>query len=453
MMPFHPSLSAPAPRKDRRFAWLVVAAVWVMFYLMVVPSGFDYAGANPDDGGNPLTRMMLTSVLVIGLLVATGRSMVTWRVVRAVNPFFWLLVGMAACSVVWSIDPGLTARRLYRMLVECSAALVLAVAAWERLRFQNVVRPAITALLIGSIIFGLVSPDLAIHQENSPELFNAWHGLATQKNTLGALAAFGAMFWLHAWMTRTASKLSILVGGASAVACLVLSRSSTSMIATVFACGIMALMLRAPGSMRRSLPYLVTLIILAITLYALAMLKVVPGLDILLAPIPAITGKDLTFSGRSEIWSAVVSHIQIRPLMGSGYGAYWVGPIPGAESYYIKFALNGFYPSSAHNGYLDIINDLGAVGFLLLFGFILRYGRDALALYRLDRGQAALYVALFMQQAIGNLSESSWFNVKEVQFVVLAMATFCLARSLHEAQRAAKAAQAERSTLKDVPQR
>lgn len=439
-------LYTPAPRKDRRFSWLAVVAVWVMFYLMVVPSDFDYAGAGLDDGGNPWTRALLTAILMAGLLVVLGKSMATWRLVQSVNPFFWLLVGMAAFSVVWSIDPGMTARRLYRMLVECSAAMILAVAAWERLRFQNVVRPAITALLIGSIIFGLVRPDLAIHQETSPELFNAWHGLATQKNVFGALASFGVIFWLHAWMSRTASILAVLAGGTISVACLILSRSSTSIIATIFACSVMALMLRAPGSMRRSMPYAILLIILTITLYALAMLKVVPGLDILLKPIPAITGKDLTFSGRSEIWSAVVTHIQIRPLMGSGYGAFWNGPIPGTESYFIKFALNGFYPSSAHNGYLDIINDLGAIGFVLLVGFILRYGRDALLLYRFDRAQSALYVAFFMQQAIGNLSESSWFNVKEVQFVILAMATFSLARSLHEAQRAAKAAQAGRTT-------
>ncbi len=446
MIPSAPPLSALTPRRDRRFTWLAAGAVWVMFYLMVIPAGFDYAGSDLDDSGNPLTRLMLMAILVAGLLVAAGRSMATWRVIRAVNPFFWLLVGMSVLSVVWSIDPGMTARRLFRMLVECSAALVLAVAAWERLRFQNVVRPVITALLIGSIIFGLVRPDLAIHQDSSPELFNAWHGLATQKNTLGALASFGVIFWLHAWMSRTASKFAVLIGGASAVACLVLSRSSTSMVATIFACCVMALMLRTPGSMRRTMPYAISLIILTITLYALAMLRVVPGLDILLTPIPAITGKDLTFSGRSEIWNAVVAHIQIRPLMGSGYGAYWNGPIPGTDSYVVKFVLHGFYPGSAHNGYLDIINDLGAIGFLLLVGFILRYGRDALLLYRYDRAQSALYVAFFMQQAIGNLSESSWFNVKVVQFVMLAMMTFCLARSLHEAQRAAKAAQVERTT-------
>ena len=436
-------LYPPAPRRDRRFSWLAVVTVWGMLFLMLIPPDFDYIGGARDNSGNPVTRAMLTAILLAGLFVAIGRSMATWRVLRAVNPYFWLLLGMAALSMAWSIDPGLTARRLYRLSVECSAALVLAVVAWERQRFQHVLRPAITAFLIGSLIFGLVRPDLAIHQDASPELFNSWRGLTMQKNVLGSLASFGVMLWLHAWMSRTASLPGILMGGGSALACLILSRSSTSMIATIFACCVMALMLRTPGSMRRSLPYAIALIIVTVTLYALAMLKVVPGLDILLTPIPMITGKDLTFSGRSEIWNAVVTHIQMRPLAGSGYGAYWgVGPVLGTESYVLISALNGFYPGSAHNGYLEVINDLGAIGVFFLLGYILRYIWDAMALYRFDRAQAALYVALFMQQAIGNLSESNWFNVTQVQFVVLTMATLCLARNLHEVRRAAKSAQA-----------
>lgn len=436
---FESPLYPAAPRRDRRFSGLAVVTVWVMLFLMLIPPDFDYVGGARDGGGNPVTRAMLTMILLAGLLVAIGRSMVTWRLVRAVNPFFWLFLGMAVLSMAWSIDTGLTARRLYRLSVECSAALVLAVAAWERQRFQHVLRPAVTAFLIGSIIFGLARPDLAIHQDASPELFNSWRGLTMQKNVLGSLASFGVMLWLHAWMSRSASMLGVLVGGGSALACLILSRSSTSIIATIFACCVMALMLRTPGSMRRSLPYAVAFLIVTVTLYALAMLKVVPGLDILLKPIPMITGKDLTFSGRSEIWSAIVTHIQMRPLAGSGYGAYWgVGPVPGTESYVLLSTLNGFYPGSAHNGYLEVINDLGTIGVLFLLGYILRYIWDAMALYRFDRAQAALYVALFMQQAIGNLSESNWFNVTQVQFVVLAMATFCLARNLHEARRAAK---------------
>jgi exopolysaccharide production protein ExoQ len=165
-------------------------------------------------------------------------------------------------------------------------------------------------------------------------------------------------------------------------------------------------------------------------------LKVVPGLDIILAPIPMITGKDLTFSNRSEIWALVVEHFRLRPWLGSGYSAYWaIGtPTPDMESYAVLVPLLSFYPGSSHNGYLQILNDLGAVGLFCLLGYIIVYFRQSLRLYATDRSQGALYLALLLQQATINLSEPLWLNVLMVDFVIMSFATTCLARARLEEQ-------------------
>jgi len=42
-----------------------------------------------------------------------------------------------------------------------------------------------------------------------------------------------------------------------------------------------------------------------------------------------------------------------------------------------------------------------------------------------------LYLALFFQQVISNQSESHWFTVLSVDFVIMTLATTALARSLH----------------------
>jgi exopolysaccharide production protein ExoQ len=89
-----------------------------------------------------------------------------------------------------------------------------------------------------------------------------------------------------------------------------------------------------------------------------------------------------------------------------------------------------FFPGSAHNGYLDIANDLGWVGLAALLGFIATYLRQALQLLRIDGSQAILYVALLIQQAVTNLSESHWFSVQSVDFVIVTLATTSLARGL-----------------------
>ena len=432
----HPAWRMPV-RRDRQFSLVSKLIVWTAVVLMVVPPGLDYQNVVLDDGGNTATRALLIFLLSGSLLVLLARLRVALNVLKKLNPYFLGFLALAVLSLLWSIDSALTARRLFRLLVLAGVFTTIALAAWERERFQRVLRPVVTALLLGSLVFGLARPDLAIHQETAPELVNAWHGLTTQKNILGALAALGLILWVHTALARSVALFVALPGIGIALACLLLSRSATSLMSGIFGCCTMALLMHTPGSLRRTMPYLVTGLSMTMLLYALAILRVVPGLEILLSPIPVITGKDLSFTGRSDIWAAVVEHIQLRPLAGSGYGSYWGGPYPGTESYAIKAALRGFYPWSAHNGYLDVINDLGAIGFTLLIAYLLRYITDALRLYRTDRMQAALFIGLFMQQIIGNLSESAWFNVTNLEFVITAMATTCLARALVHQRQAA----------------
>ena len=60
--------------------------------------------------------------------------------------------------------------------------------------------------------------------------------------------------------------------------------------------------------------------------------------------------------------------------------------------------------------------------------------RQCLQLLEIDRHQSALYLALFFQQAITNLSETHWFSVLSVDFVIMTLATTALARGLLERQ-------------------
>lgn len=433
-----PGRGSASAAGNRRFAMLTAGVAWLMLYLMLVPGAgmefIDPESAAENAAGNPATRVIWLAFFAISVSIAASRTGLSLRLWRGTNVFLHLFAGLAIASIAWSIDPTVTITRVVRMLCIYAVCMAVAAAAWNPRRFQQLVRPVVTWLLLASIVFTLTFPDLGIHQESSPELLDAWKGLTGQKNILGSLAAFGFVLWLHALLSREAKPLGAAVGGGASAACLVLSRSSTSLMAAVFASLFLVLLMRTPGSMRRLMPYLSGGLTLAILLYALAMLRVVPGLEVLLSPIPMITGKDLTFSGRAQIWAAVVDHFQYRPMLGSGYGAYWTGPTPGTESYNIKQILFGFYPYSAHNGYLDILNDLGVAGLLCLAGYLIVYVRQSLRVYQFDRRQGALYLALFLWQAITNLSESMWLNVTTFDFAVMTLATTCIARALIEAQ-------------------
>jgi len=406
-------------------------AIWVLVVFMIVPEGFEYrvVSAGMPTEGSPMSRVTWLALLGFGIVVVARRWTQAKALLRQVNPYLLCFVALAIASVLWSIEPSVTIRRLIRLLTFVLDAMALALLPWSTTRFQSVLRPILTIMLLGSIFFALTSPELALEHLQQAELIGAWRGLATQKNGLGSLAAMATLLWVHAWLSRDSKLWAVLIGAGSAVLCLIMSRSSTSLMATVFACILLLMLLRSPLALRRYMPYLIGVFVVALLLYSLAVLNVVPGLGFVLQPITVITGKDLTFSGRTAIWAVINEHIGYRPLLGTGYGAYWIGPVVTSPSYDMIRRLY-FYPTEGHNGYLDIINDLGFVGGMVLLGFLLTYLRQGLRLFSSARAQGALYLALLFEQLIANLSESRWFNVLTIEFVILTMATVAMGREL-----------------------
>jgi O-antigen ligase len=435
---------APEPGDAMRTAVLVAALIWVLVIFNIVPEGLDYGALeNMPSRGSTVSRLIWLALLGTGLLVVLWRNALSLALVRATNPFLLALLALAIASIAWSVDPDVTIRRLVRLLAIFSCAYCLVVVHWHNRRFQGVLRPVLTLMLVASLAFGILEPDLAIPPSTQAELAGAWRGLATHKNGFGSLASLGTIIWMHALLARETRALTALAGVVLSATCLYLSRSSTSILATGVAVALLILVLRSPAGLRRAAPLVVRAAVAVILVYSLAVLQVVPGLQALLEPITAITGKDLTFTGRTALWELLRERISQHLYLGGGFGAYWGGPVPWSQSFEFVIRLN-FYPGQAHNGYLDVMNDLGLVGVTLLLGYLVVYLWQSLRLMALDRTQGALYLALLFQQLISNLSESRWWNVLSVEFVILTIATVAMARDLLESRLRATVAQAQK---------
>jgi exopolysaccharide production protein ExoQ len=439
---YPPAASLPAAagartRPDNKVhVFLATAVFWLAIVRMIIPGLFDYGPqmnilevAQRDAVFNKITWL---SFLFIPIMLLASRMALTLRVLRNTSRFFLFLIAYTTLSVVWSIDTGASGSRLTHLLTVILICLAVVVVGWNPRRVQEVARPILTIMLIGSVVFCLGWPDLAITAPVPPDTKYYWHGLTTQKNGLGSLASLGAVLWFHGWASREVKLLPALVFGGISVACMVLSRSSTGVMATALVWTFTLMMLRTAPSMKRYMPYIIGAFVILTLAYSMAVLKVVPGLDILLKPVTMLSGKDSTFTARTQIWELIRAHIAQSPLIGTGYGGYWAGPIPTSPSY-IFLNVMYFYPSEAHNGYLDIINDLGYVGLILLLGYLIGYIRQGVRLLRRNYAQSALYLGLIFQQLLTNLSETHWLFVGH-DFAVFTLATFGLARSLIEAR-------------------
>ena len=445
--PRSPSIPRSAVWMERSGGALATLVVWALAVLLVAPRDFDFAEHGMTTGGDVYTRMVWLASLAIPTGLLAWRSPRALAIARWLNPYLWMLLLLAAASITWSIAPSFTILRVIRFLTVVLACVSFALFGWQPRRLQDLLRSFLTFVCVASIAFAYFYPEGGIHHELSPELHNAWKGVTVGKNVLGSLAGVCTIVWLHGWMTRQVRLIFAALGIAAGVVCLLGSRSNTSIMAAVFAVMFMLLLLRTPGTLRRSMPYLVGAFATAILIYALAVLRIVPAMEGLLAPIQMLTGKDLSFSGRTNIWYVLSQNIHLHPWLGSGYGAYWVGEDATWSPSHVMIKLLYFYPSEGHNGYLDVINDLGTVGGLLLLGYFVRYIRDGLKVMRIDRAQGGLYLTLLFRGFLADMSESHWINALHVDFLIMTLATTAMARTLLQAylDRTARAAAAARS--------
>ena len=412
--------------------------IWLLIVYLVIPNSYwtgsaPVATATAMAEGNAAARAIKIGLIVLSALVLLWRSSLGILLLRTLNPFFLVFLGLVPLSILWSVDPSATTNRYVSVLSIALTCFAFVLVGWHQRRFQNVVRPVVTLLLIASLVFGYLHPELAIEAGEQGSLKDSWHGLASQKNQFGELASFGVLFWLHAWLYREAKWQLALPCLGVAWTCIVLSRSSTSLLTSVLSTVFMLQMVSVPMNLQRYMPYFVSGFAVIVMIYALAVLDLIPGLSVILKPIAVLTGKDLTFTGRSAIWDIIKEHIQSARLLGSGYGAYWTGESPNSPSYMVFTTRMYFYPSEAHNGYLEIVNDLGFVGLACLLGYLLVWVKQSLRLMKFDRAQAVLFLAIFFQQAITNLSESTWFAINSAfAIAVVTLATFAMARALLE---------------------
>ena len=415
---------------DKRGAVFAALLVWVAVVIMVIPQGLDYQGINgmpsSSDALSRFTWLFLlgSSFLMLAIHFARTKALGGW-----LNPFLLAFLALAAASILWSMEPMISARRALRAATIVATCISFTLVGWHPRRFQDVVRPLMTALILSSLLFYVLDPQDALHHSTQAELSEALHGITIGKNVLGSFASISMVLWLHAWLAKETSTFAAVCGGAMGLITLILTRSATSLVSTVFAVMFMLILLKAPGSLRRYMPFLVGGFATLVLIYALAVLRLVPGMDIFLQPIVLFTGKDLTFTGRTAIWEILNEHIRQRPWFGGGYGAYWIGANPVSASYEMVTRLF-FYPSEGHNGYLDVINDLGLAGGLCLLGYFASYLRQALQLMRFDRYQGALYLTLLFRAFMADMSESHWFSALSVDFILMTLATTALARGL-----------------------
>lgn len=315
--------------------------------------------------------------------------------------FLALFLGWVVVSMAWSDYPVVTLKRSVAVLGEsiiCLAFLLRARWSSDALRYLWIVAGVYIVLTVASVI---IYPQGAIQWE-----FPAWSGLAPTKNNLGQISLFSIVILMSVVAYnrgRIQNALHYVLLVLSIVA-LVGARSTTSFLVCAFLLivGLLVRLGALSGSRKVAVVYTTIVTVTGVTL-ALFVFIFTPDF---LAALFGVFGKDMTFTGRVDLWEAVLAMTLDRMWQGWGFGAFWVMDGPHLTRLFQQFI---WIPNQAHQGYLDVYNQTGLIGFVLLLGMIAGYFRGV-ARVRTRQVWFWLVIAIL----VFNLQESLFFRPRHI---------------------------------------
>lgn len=358
--------------------------------------------------GNPAFQVLWIGIysISLGFLALRTRALPT---VLGFNPLILVFLLYLGTSVAWSQAPDVTLRRTVSVWGPALFAFYL-ICRFDLPTLLRITSLALGLAGIGSLFYGIAMPDQGIMHDESPELTGAWCGLYTHKNSLGQAMLGSAIINLALW--RLTKDKVALAGLGLATLLIVLSRSTTSLILVSVAATLpfVQRFMRSSAKIQYVVFVLVLISISAIALIGTSAENVVVEL----------TGKDLTFSGRVDLWDLVLSKIAEKPLLGYGYGAFWLNEV--GESGKINAALDLMY-DTAHNGYLDLMLDLGVVGLILFFIVFLSYFVSFFKEYFIHQKEEYFWGFSFLFiQLIYNFFEGNFVKLNSLYWILFLFA-------------------------------
>lgn len=328
------------------------------------------------------------------------------------TPWIIAVVLLAVCSTAWSQSPALTFRRSLILLATTLFGIYFGTRFPMREQVQ-ILAWTILIVLAVSVCVAVAVPQYGL--DTGPH-FRNWRGLFHQKNMLARIAVLGICAFL-AWRPFFRPLRYLAMVGAIVV--LLMTGSATGLI--VFLAILLAHqlfpLLRAPATTR------VLLFILLLVMGAGFALLLLNNSDLLVT----LVGRDVTLTGRTDLWRAVLVSIGKRPMLGYGFDGFWLGMQ--GESATVILAVR-WVVVQAHNGFLELWLNLGATGLALFLSAYFVCLRNAVRFYLRGRDTVRAWPLLYLSFLfMYNLTEATEMEQNSI-FMVL-FASLAAALSTH----------------------
>lgn len=375
-------------------------------------------GAGPDGAaeGSILRQLVWGTIFLSAALVFIRQPSRFQSAIQALPLTFSLLLLYVFTSILWSPDPYVSFKRVVQVIGVVVLGASLVAGGNGTYRIHRLITPVLGFTMIFALAITAMFPSYAFSDLG-------YRAFMATKNIFGQFSVFAIIFSGAYFALEGKQKglcVALLLSG---VVGLGLTRSVTAAasLAAVLAFFLATWLMRRSSERTWQIMLGITLLTLT-TMHLAGMLLGYRSIADILDFIFQLTGKDLTLSGRTYLWELMFNEIQKHPFFGTGYGGFWLGL--GGMSGQIAYLVKWGYPGQAHNGYLDILNELGIVGIILLAIFLVQHIRNLMRLSAVDRQLARFHGALLVALLAMNVAEATILRTTHLWWIVFVASVF-----------------------------
>ncbi len=337
------------------------------------------------------------------------------------QPLLWAMVGWCIVSALWSDYPAYSLRHGLQLAITVLFATTLA----SRLP-PLVMLKALAASFFVACAVSLASGRARADGEGFLGIYNSKNAMSSASSILllAGLCLIVDRKLPARW--RAFGWAGVGLGG------LLLARANSvgAVVAMVFVC---VTLVTIVALRRLSGTQQLVVGVLAVLGLTGGGLVLAANFDALSAMFLDATGKDMSLTGRTDLWQVALDEIAARPLLGAGYQAVWVPGNPIAEMLWTDFGVESRTGFHFHNAYLSNAVEIGVIGVTLQAILVLGALGGALAWVMRDFRAETLFLALFMvRQVFLSLVEVPFF----LQFDVGTIVTIAVLVYIRRARRA-----------------
>ncbi|WP_337866674.1 O-antigen ligase family protein [Ignavibacterium sp.] len=407
---------------------LIKIAFLIFFLFTLLPTGEPFPPTRQDLGVENISESNVTNQLIkltVFILTITASIYKLEEIISFVKKekYLFLLIVWSFSSVFWSDFPIVTFKRWFQIFLIYFLVITF-LTYYDEKNLLKILKYILYPYLLLTLMVVLSVP------EAKDPAFNTWRGFNGTKNTLGQIGVILSVLTLIIYINefnRVKKNIAVIFFLLSIII-VIGTFSSTSYIALfIFLSGTSLYWFKIKVFGRLGVHN--SLLVYTFTSGLLILIIVMIFVPEFTNLIQSIFGKSETFYDRGKLWAVMLWHITEHPIIGCGFQAFWTLENPKLLLLYQTFV---WLPNQAHNGYLDVLNEIGVIGLVL---FLIMVFKNIFRSFKYQR--LTLWLWLLILPLISNVTESNFFRVGVVPPSFIILSYLVLEKSLNSLRKEA----------------